>query len=501
MKLTQVILDLSNPEKGEKIHWTLRDAFQGVQIFGGIGSGKTSGSGQTLARAFLRKGFGGLVLCAKPDERKSWEDMARQEGRFNDLKIFCEPKSDENGVIRDKEFFFNPLQYESKREGGGDTFNLVNLFMQIYQMGKVISGEGLASGGDKFWDNALKRAISRSIDYLRFADEKVSFSNMVRLITEVTNKRELEHLKNLIKENNEDFLNEWLKDNFYVRCKYHALLEMRKFENDSSNTDAEIEERKAELKRVESYWERDFANLAEKTKTIVVESFLGLAEPFQSGILKRYFSSNNENSILPEEAFEKGKIIILDFPIKDYLDTGIYAQGIFKLMFQQAIERRAYKENIHTPAFLWVDESQNFINAYDQVFQTTARSAGVSTVFLTQNISNYFVAIGGKNPTARVNSLMGNLSTKIFHNNNDYVTNEWAANIVGKVYKGKESYSVGQSQSFSLSKEYQWDVEPHKFTKLKTGGEENDYKVQGVIVVSRELVEGKNFIFRCFKQS
>lgn len=33
--------------------------------FGSIGSGKTSGSGQALALAYLRAGFGGLVLCAK----------------------------------------------------------------------------------------------------------------------------------------------------------------------------------------------------------------------------------------------------------------------------------------------------------------------------------------------------------------------------------------------------------------------------------------------------
>ena len=48
--------------------FTLRDACQGVHVFGGIGSGKTSGSGKALASAYLRAGFGGLVLCAKPDE-------------------------------------------------------------------------------------------------------------------------------------------------------------------------------------------------------------------------------------------------------------------------------------------------------------------------------------------------------------------------------------------------------------------------------------------------
>lgn len=40
--------------------FTLRDAVQGVCVTGGIGSGKTSGSGATLAGAYLPAGMGGL---------------------------------------------------------------------------------------------------------------------------------------------------------------------------------------------------------------------------------------------------------------------------------------------------------------------------------------------------------------------------------------------------------------------------------------------------------
>ena len=39
--------------------WRIKDACEGVVIFGATGSGKTSGSGQTLACAYLRAGFGG----------------------------------------------------------------------------------------------------------------------------------------------------------------------------------------------------------------------------------------------------------------------------------------------------------------------------------------------------------------------------------------------------------------------------------------------------------
>ena len=47
--------------------WRIKDACEGTIIFGGTGSGKTSGSGRAIATSFLSAGFGGLVLCAKPE--------------------------------------------------------------------------------------------------------------------------------------------------------------------------------------------------------------------------------------------------------------------------------------------------------------------------------------------------------------------------------------------------------------------------------------------------
>ena len=66
---------------------TLENCFTGQLIFGGTGFGKTTGSGQTIARALLRWGdrktrFGGLVGCAKVDEAKRWiQEYCREWGR------------------------------------------------------------------------------------------------------------------------------------------------------------------------------------------------------------------------------------------------------------------------------------------------------------------------------------------------------------------------------------------------------------------------------------
>ena len=89
--------------------WTIRDACEGTQILGDVGSGKTSGSGKTIARSMLSAGFGGLVLCKKIDEAQTWIQYARETGRSEQLLII-NPR---------QRWRFNFLQYTFERSGEG----------------------------------------------------------------------------------------------------------------------------------------------------------------------------------------------------------------------------------------------------------------------------------------------------------------------------------------------------------------------------------------------
>lgn len=491
--------------------WSIRDAFEGVQIFGGIGSGKTSGSGQMIAKSFLRNGFGGLVLCAKPEEVETWRSYAAATGRTNDLRVFEEGS----------EFCFNPLAYENEREGkgGGEVFNLSNLFMQIYKMGAQFSGGG---GGekDRYWDNALKRSLNRMLQLLKYSNMEISVSNMIEVMSDAPDTDLASTIKYI--ERGAEYDELW-ETNIVFKCLEHIRHLILDYEEEletlrgvfsPSNEEVirrdELAEYLPELKgvskRLDSYWLKEFANVDEKTRSIVRESFLGLAEPFTMGILEKHFSS--DTTIKPEESFE-GKIIILNFSVKEYLDAGIYAQGIFKYIWQQAIERRNTKA-FPTPCFLWVDESQYFVNEYDTIFQTTARSSQTATVFITQNISNYYSAMGSSSTAkAKVDSLLGNLSTKIFHSNNDTVTNEWASNSIGKYFRiiETESSSKKKFEIFDTTKGK--SATPHlmpqvlaiEFSTLKSGGKNNQNQVQAVITVrGKEWSSGKNHKRATFTQ-
>lgn len=476
--------------------WTLRDATKGVQIFGGIGSGKTSGSGRMLSKAFLENGFGGIVLCAKPDERENWEKLAKETGRYDDLIFF-----EKGGRWK-----FNPMDYETTREGGGETYNLVKLFMYIYQIGCNINGEGMAKESERFWDNALKRLLRRMIDLLKLSGREVSISNMHSLIVAYLSTEDMEAYKEIKRINDKDKFAEHFhklaKRNFFVGCILDGYLNLEKEQGNGLASEAatekmELQER--DFKMVRNYFEHEFANLHDRTRTIIVESFMGIAEPFLSGLLYQYFAQNT--NIYPEWTYQRGNIIILDFPVKKDLDAGIYAQSIFKLLWQQAMERRTYREG-QIPVFLWADESQLFLNDYDQIFQTTARSSGACTVFLSQNISNYYSAIGGKDPRPKVDSILANLSTKVFHGNNDAVTNEWASRTIGKAFQLVRGYSAGErAESVSGSEQMHDMVGSADFTVLRGGGKENKFIVDGIFTVAgKKWSNGKNFLHVEFEQ-
>ena len=121
-KLEAPLLQLS-----PKDVFSLRDACAGVHIFGGIGSGKTSGSGRMLAGAYLRAGMGGLVTAVKPEEVTLWQRYAAEHGRSNSLILFDEHEG------------FNFLAYEFGRQGIDGVGTVTECLMKILEAAKRAS--------------------------------------------------------------------------------------------------------------------------------------------------------------------------------------------------------------------------------------------------------------------------------------------------------------------------------------------------------------------------
>jgi len=138
-------------------------------------------------------------------------------------------------------------------------------------------------------------------------------------------------------------------------------------------------------------------------------------------------------------------------------------------------------------------------------FQATARSSRACTVYLTQNLPNYYAEMGGAHSKSRVDSLVGNLQTKIWHSNSDPETNTNAADVIGRVWQVRKSegMSYGESVGMSESQQQSYDylVIPQRFTYLRKGGEPNDFNVEAVIFQSgRRWSNEKTYLEATFNQ-
>ncbi|MFM9949445.1 MAG: TraM recognition domain-containing protein [Saprospiraceae bacterium] len=493
------------PVKGGKAEPVrIADLMRGIMVFGGTGSGKSSGSGNTISKALLKQGFGALVLCAKPDEGPRWKRYIQKIGREKDLVYFNE----KSGLQ------FNPILYEYSRggDGAGETLNLVELIMNIHLLGQnFMSGSGGGGSNEGFWENALRRCISRSIDLLKLAGEPVSIINMRKIMVSALDKESVKDYYRLINELKHGDEQAKLNANEKITAKrgknycLHCLIEANvNFKRKAVKNDRE----EAAFELALNYFFREFANLSERTRSTIEEFFYGLVEPFLSGILKDHFGQGISPELWPEMTFKENKIIILDFPVKDYLVAGIYAQGLYKYMWQQAMERRrpldADVDGNQNPVFLWVDECQYFINPnYDTMFQTTARSSLVSTIYLTQSLHNIVFTMGSNSPEARAKGLLANMGTKIFHANSDFDTNQWAANMIGHDIAVLASLGaqLGPGQAGSLSEQILMQVQPHEFTTLKYGRKENNKKVEAYIIKTGPWAHTKkNYVLTEFEQ-
>ena len=452
---------------------TIRNVVQGTAIFGEIGSGKSSGSGFALAQAMLAQDFGFLILTAKPDERSTWERYAAQAGRSQDVVVF----SPEN------KWRFNFLDYEMRRSGtgGGLTENVVNLFLAVME----IADRSRGSGGDAFWKDTLKQLLRSTIDLISLSGEPLSLMTIYQVILSAPNS--LRDVRN----------NEWRKKSLCAQLIQKGN-EKRKDMDAMRERDFQITCR---------YFLSSFAGLNSKTKSIIQTSFSALADTFLRGVLGELFCTTT--NIVPEVTYKNGAILIIDLPVKQYDQLGVLSQVLFKYIFQHALERRDTNKYPRIVG-VWADEAQLFCAKYDREFTSTSRSSRVANVYLSQTISGYYASLGGGDlGKAESDSLLANFANRIFHANGCNITNNYAADLCGKSWQYRDSFSFsensngqGGSQSTSKNESLEHEVLPSDFMRLRTGGTDNAKCVDAIICKSGGVwnANGKNWLKTTFKQ-
>ncbi|MDB6025855.1 MAG: hypothetical protein JWM68_2078 [Verrucomicrobiales bacterium] len=445
------------------------DALCGVSYFGATGSGKTS-SAKHLAIAYLAAGFGGLVLCAKKEERRQWEQWALETDRTKDLIIF-----EALG-----KHLFNFLGCEASRSGGGGglSMNMVALVMAISSVITNSAGKSEGGGDSQFWEGSLEHLTTNLVDLMLLAGLPVSLLLMRSILNSAP--------QNIAQVNDP----KWQENSVCAAILREA----------DKNTSPGDEDKRADFEECRNYWLNEYPNLSEKTRSIITLTFSMLVRPFITRPLRRLFCT--ETTIQPESTFD-GKIIIVDLPIQEYRLAGRVANIAWKQCFQAAVLRRmqpAQKDTYLRPVFLWADEAQNHVTKGDAEYQAVARSAGGCSIFLTQNRESYIRTLGDANT---VDSLLGNLQTKFFCQNTGE-TNEWASKLLGERWlnitstnasQGKHDHvhsteNTSHSTSVSRSDQKRFYVEPSVFTTLKRGGEINNFQVHAIVYKGGHLFAG-----------
>jgi type IV secretory pathway TraG/TraD family ATPase VirD4 len=442
--------------------FSIADALTGVCVLGATGSGKTSGSGAHLALGYLAAGFGGIVLCAKQTERAQFEQWAEAAGRWNrrdqtgDLVIF------DASAHRHR---FNFLDWEASQAsaGGGLTINVVALLEEIItalQPGKSGGGED-----GEFWTDALHQLLMNTVELVQLAGRELSLSAMRDIVRSAPLSRQEAKDK------------DWQKES---ACWF--------FLNDAErNTAAANAEVKADYAECRAYFLEDFAQLSEKTRSVITLMFTKLAQPFTSRPLRKLFSE--DTTIRPEDTF-LGKIIIVDLSTQSYRLAGTIAALVWKYCWQVAVMRRppAPEGQYLRPVHVWADEAaSNFLSPLDSTFQAVARSGAGCTVYLAQNISQFRKRLGDNDA---FESFISNLQTLFVHQSTG-PTCRWMAERLGEQWVNVTGISSGSNlphgegdgsshAGVNVSEQRRFLVEPSLFTTLKRGGPAYGFQTEAI---------------------
>lgn len=393
--------------------FTLRDACNGgVHVFGSPGSGKTSGSGQTLAGAYLRAGMGGLVLAAKPEDIPLWMGYAKKHGRQQSVVVFDEAQG------------FNFIAYELARQGLKAASNVTECLMRVLESADSTTGN-TGAATDPFWPQAMRQALNYSVPVIYAAYGNVTVSDIIDFVVTAATKAE---------QYNDP---EW--DSYAARTLRKVV------KHPAVAMDADVQRAMLE------FWFQQWPAIPAKTRGNIVISLSTRLDRFKHGRLRQCFC--DRTTLVPEMTFQ-GAIIIMAMPVLTWNEDGIIGQQLFKFMWQRAVESRNGLDECQQtrPVFLWADEAQYFVSVKDDEFLSTCRGSRAAVVFLTQTLPTYYARLG-KDKSDAADGLVGKFATQVFHQNACGRTNEFASKLIGRALQRRrsESESRGTSQSRGMN--------------------------------------------------
>jgi hypothetical protein len=461
------------------VHWSDHDKFTvrdllngGVAILGRSGSGKTSSSGRLLGRSIVHhRNSGGLILCAKPEDRDEWERVFAEAGREGDLIVFS-PASDRR---------FNVLHYVMRTFG--HTREITKVITTIGETLRSADRNGTENAD--FWDREQERMIYNAVEIVKLATGTVHAPDIQKFIADAATSSE--RLKD----------EEWRKG-------FHRDLILRA----SQQPKGRIEDHDFNL--AVDYWCGEFPSMADKTRSSIMTGVMGILHVFNTGIVRELLSTTT--NVSPDDMLG-ARWVIVDMAPSEYGDVGLFVAAAWKYMTQRRNLRRhaAPGDPLNV---IWADEAQQFVTSYDSHYLAQCRSHLGCMVYLTQSLHSYYSSLGGNSGRHQADALLTNFHHKIFHALGDVQTAEWASALIGKTLQTFVGGSMaptadawdelmGKSQfTGNFSEHMEFALQNNVFLNgLRTGGEANGLMCDSYVIRSGQpFAWGGNYLRVAFSQ-
>lgn len=451
--LSQVLLQL-NPQDAI----TLGDLCESVLVVGGIGSGKTSGSGTNLMRALLTHGAGFCCLAAKQDEYARIYQLCKDTNRLKDLIYFAPGQPWCCDVLN------------CSLQGPGASVEAAAQLIDV--LVETEARQRPQAGSDSFWRDFSGLINRNAVTGVWLGQGKASLSDVHRFISSAP-------------QTPQDVSSEtWANHSFCAACLAQAKLRV--------NTPEEVQA----LCNCADFWLTEWPNLSDKTRSsgqIVVTTALS---KFLSGHLHTLLSCGNTN--LPPTVILEGKVVVLGMPTALYHGPGRFFQVAYKTLFQRTALSRNLATN-NRPVVLWQDEVHNFLNpGLDLLFQTMGRQSRLITVSIGHSLPVLYAALGGSDHAKHeIDGWVAQHMLKLLHSNTCHQTNEYFSELFGKtksfLHNGSMNHgdydlyddllNTPRKSTVTSGWSENWEplVQPMEFTRLSKGGADNEYCVEAYL--------------------
>ena len=199
-----------------------------------------------------------------------------------------------------------------------------------------------------------------------------------------------------------------------------------------------------ELNQSLDFFEKEFNNLDDRTKNILISEITRITNPFVSDydVVKTFCSPKNKLTFNGfNDILASGKIVVLNMNISEYSNLSKIIATYLKLDFQTEIMNMLSK-NTSRPSVFICDEYDKFASKTDGEFFSLSREAKCISIVSTQSYSS--LKINLKDDTS-VKVIIQNLINKIWFRTDDIFTIEEAQKQLGKEEKEKISKSISES--------------------------------------------------------